>query len=314
MTGTILIILGIVVLFILITAPFEAIEWWVDWITDDPEIAQILPAAEAINDAPCFIVYLTGVGTMEADAHSWREKQFFARLTEKLPEVALVNHIFPYSMNNVALTGQRFFRWLWRLTYWLRDKAKIKVAQMLANFRNITQIAVSIDHRYGPMYNRGSAALVRKALSHQGYPFDSTIPVVLVGYSGGGQIATGAVPYLKPYLAGPLIVISIGGVFASSRGHMLADQYVHIVGERDPAELIGRVLFGRRWPIWRRSYWNQALSTGRVRIARTHSRAHTGRGGYLDPKEGPGSGSFLDETVQIIAQVVRDALTPKTQG
>jgi hypothetical protein len=116
------------------------------------------------------------------------------------------------------------------------------------------------------------------------------------------------VPYLKPLLSGPLIVISIGGVFASSRGHLLANRYVHIVGARDPAERFGRIIFGRRWPIWRRSYWNQALADGRVQIMRTHSRAHTGRNGYLDPKRGTETASYLDETVKIVAAVIREEI------
>ena len=306
MTGTILLILGIVLIFILITAPLEALEWWVDWIRDDPAIADILPSANEIQDAPCFIVYMTGIGTMEPETHAWREQQLFEQLQEKLPDAVLVNQIFPYSMNNVALTGHRFFSRLWRITHWLRDKARLSFAQLLANIRNITQVAVSIDHRYGPIYNRGSAELVRKALAHSGYPFGADVPVILIGYSGGVQIATGAVPFLKPHLNGPLLVISIGGVFASGKGHMLADRYLHIVGERDPAERIGRILFGRRWPIWRRSHWNRALAAGRVQIARTHSRAHTGRGGYLDPKSGPAEeSSYLDETVMIITDAAR---------
>lgn len=306
MIGTILTILLIVLLLALFTAPFEALEWWVDWFKDDPTIAKMLPPDSHRCDAPYYLVYLTGVGSMEPDKHSWRETQLFVALEKALPNAILVDNIFPYSMNNVALTGNRIFSWMWKFAQKAQSNSFRSPAGMIINFRNIAQVGVSVDHRYGPIYDRGSAHLVRKALAYHGYPFDSKIPVYLIGYSGGGQIATGAVPYLKQYLNGPLYVISIGGVFGSDPGHMQADHFYHLVGNGDKVERLGRIVFPRRWPIWRHSQWNQARSSGKVTIIPVQARAHTGRNAYLDPKNGPSdTQSYLDETVTIMANIIQ---------
>ena len=253
MIGTILTVLLVVLVIALLTAPLEALEWWVDWFEDDPAIAQLLPAAATTSDAPVFIVYLTGVGSLDPDKHAWREEQLFARLQDRLPDAVLVDNILPYSMNNVGLTGQRLFSWLWRISGWAKSKSYAAPVGALVNIRNITQVVVSVDHRYGPIYNRGSAELVQKALRHHGYPFGRGVPIYIIGYSGGAQIATGVIPYLKQWHTGPVHVISLGGVFGSSRGHLQADGFYHLVGSGDGIERLGRVFLPRRWPIWRES-------------------------------------------------------------
>jgi hypothetical protein len=307
MTGTIITILLIVLMLALFTAPFEALEWWVDWFEDDPSIAKILPPAPKNEDAPYYLVYLTGIGSTEPNKHAWRELQLFERLKKSLPNAIIVDNIFPYSMNNVALTGNRLFSWLWKFAHQTRSSSFVTPAGIMINFRNMTQVGVSVDHRYGPIYDRGSANLVRRALENHGYPFESNIPVYLLGNSGGAQIAIGAVPYLKQHLNGPIYVISIGGVFGSDRGHIQSTHFYHLVGKRDNIERLGRILFPRRWPFWRRSHWNQALNNGKVTIIPVHARAHTGRNSYLDPKRGANdSQSYLDETVAVITRVIAD--------
>ena len=307
MPGTIITILLIVLILALFTAPFEALEWWVDWFEDDPAVAKILPPAPVRHDTPYFLVYLTGIGSTEPNKHAWRELQLFEHLKEKLPNAVIVDNIFPYSMNNEALTGNRFFSWVWKLAHQTRSSSFVTPAGIMINFRNMTQVGVSVDHRYGPIYDRGSANLVRRALSNHGYPFDSKTPVYLLGNSGGAQIATGAVPYLKQYIHGPLYVISIGGVFGSDPGHTQSTHFYHLVGQRDRIERLGRILFPRRWPIWRRSHWNLAINSGTVTTIPVHARAHTGRNSYLDPKRGPSeSTSYLDETVSVINDIINE--------
>lgn len=307
MVGTVITVLLIVLLVVLITAPFEALEWWADWFEDDPAWAKMLPPAERVNtDARCFLVYLTGVGGVEPETYAWRENQLFTRLKAAMPDVVLVHNIFPYSMNNVPLTGQRLFSWLWRLIERARVDYKLPLIGFLIDIRNIAQVIVSVDHRYGPFYNRGVAVLVQRALANQGYPFGSGVPVVLMGYSGGVQIATGAVTFLEPLLQAPIDVISLGGVFGSSRGHMRARHFYHIVGERDWVVRFGHYVFPRRWRLWRPSQWNRALRSGRATLLSSHARTHTGRRGYLDPKREAAPGqTYLDETVETVVQIVQ---------
>ena len=310
MTGTIITILLIVLILALFTAPFEALEWWVDWFKDDPTIASSLPPAPINQDAPYFLVYLTGIGSTEPNKHAWRELQFFKQLQKALPKAIIVNNIFPYSMNNVALTGNRLLSLVWKFAHQTRSSSFITPAGIMINFRNMTQIGVSVDHRYGPIYDRGSANLVRRALANHGYPFDSKTPIYLIGNSGGAQIATGAVPYLKQHINGPIYVISVGGVFGSDPGHTQATHFYHLVGKRDRIEWLGHIMFPRRWPLWRRSHWNQAVNNGKVTIIPVHARAHTGRNSYLDPKRGPSDAqSYLTETVTTIYNIIENNQT-----
>ena len=43
-------------------------------------------------------------------------------------------------------------------------------------------------------------------------------PITLIGYSGGAQVALGAVTYLKYALDAPIEVISISGVVSGNNG------------------------------------------------------------------------------------------------
>ena len=88
----------------------------------------------------------------------------------------------------------------------------------LIDWRNLTQVLVSMDPRYGPIYNAGGARSLYAALVNHGYVAASGAPVVLIGYSGGAQVCLGAATYLKPALDAPLTVVSLGGAVGSDRG------------------------------------------------------------------------------------------------
>ena len=92
------------------------------------------------------------------------------------------------------LTGQRVFTWLWRRVLdWRLNGTRLLPA--LLNVRNLFQVLVSADHRYGPLYSFGIARVARERLEAHGYRPGSRTPVVLLGSSGGGQISVGAATY-----------------------------------------------------------------------------------------------------------------------
>ena len=72
-------------------------------------------------------------------------------------------------MTNRALTGQRTFARIWR---WIlaRKIAGRKLVGFLINVRNLWQVVVSADRRYGPMYNEGSAELFLAGLARKRLP------------------------------------------------------------------------------------------------------------------------------------------------
>ncbi|MEZ4716148.1 MAG: hypothetical protein R2851_08675 [Caldilineaceae bacterium] len=59
---------------------------------------------------------------------------------------------------------------------------------MIINVRNAFQVWVSVDHRYGPIYNQATAEVILHALLRYDYPMErDDVPVFVIGYSGAGQ-------------------------------------------------------------------------------------------------------------------------------
>jgi hypothetical protein len=294
-------------------APFETLGWWAGWFgPHDPELAEGPPPEPGDRSPPArgYVVFLSGVHSVSGRAFAPRERAFLARLRQQLPGVRVVE-VFPYSVTNRALTGQRIFARFWRfaLAGKLGRRRLAGVASLLINLRNAWQVAVSADRRYGPMYDEGSAQLIERALRAEGWTAEARPPVLLVGYSGGGQIALGASAPLSRRLGRTIDVVSLGGVMASPRSLDGLGRVVHLRGRNDRVARIGAAFFPGRWPAVRWSTWNQARAQGRIEIVDLGEMDHTGRDGYLDGASGGDDGrSYLDVTVDAIARTVARSL------
>ena len=304
---TILLIILLWFLLSAISAPFEALGWWAGWYGGEVEPTVDTPSAPvrrspALNVSHYF-VFLTGIAGAEQEVYLPREKEFLRRVADKVTGAVIVDDIFPYSVINRALTHQRFFAWFWRYT--VRRKERGGWGGFLINFRNLFQVAVSADFRYGPMYNQGSTALILRSLKRYGYEVGSGIPVVLIGYSGGGQIALGSATYLKRTLKDPIYVIGLGGVMCSDVGLEHIEHLYYIRGRRDTVHLIGPIFFPGRWPMMSGSYWNQAKANGKITVIDMGQMRHNGPGGYLDDDSFTENGqSYLDTTVATIGGIL----------
>ncbi|GAB4575470.1 MAG: hypothetical protein Kow0077_27120 [Anaerolineae bacterium] len=302
-------VLTAIFLWLLVAAllsPLEALGWWAGWFrtteaTHVPETPR--PAETPVTDKRCFVAYLTGIAGVAGDIHMPREQRFLAALTRELPDCVIVDDIFPYSVTNRALTGQRVFAWFWRYVF-LR-KTQGSPVGFLINMRNLFQVLVSADNRYGPIYNHGAAWLIYDALCAHGYSPDSGIPLVLIGYSGGGQICLGAAPYLKDLTGASITIISLGGVLCADPGLQDVDHLYHIEGTRDWVQRIGAIVFPGRWPFLRNSYWNMARTQDKITIVHIEGAKHTGSGGYLDDDSlTPDGRSFLQTTLEVIVSLI----------
>jgi hypothetical protein len=244
------------------------------------------------------------VGKATGETLSYREREFLRRLALAIPNTAIIADLFPYSVNNLPLTGQPFFARLWRWA--LRRKLNGPVlAGYLINIRNIWQLAISADRRYGPMYNQAVAEVVVNGLRRYGYDPEHPQPIFLVGYSGAGQLAVGPGIYLKEWLRSPVYIIALGGVFASDPSLDAADHVYYLYGQKDAVHKWGLLAPGR-WPIIAASAWNRARRRGKVTMIDMGPMGHTGRGGYLDHKATLPDGMFyIDYTVQVISEIVR---------
>jgi hypothetical protein len=128
--------------------------------------------------------------------------------------------------------------------------------------------------------------------------------VILIGYSGAGQVALGASTYLKEELGAPVFVISLGGIFGSDVGLLTADHVYHLYGSEDKPQRLGKLLFPGRWPLFFYSTWNRAVRMGRVSEICLGRISHSGGTGYLTTsRQLPDGYNHLDKTVETIASL-----------
>lgn len=303
-------------------APLETLGWWAGWFGDPlapeetrPHAVHPLDPEDDTADAPTpsaaatgidpWVVFLSGIHAVGPVVYGRGEARLIAGLSDALPEGRVVQ-VFPYSVTNRALTGQRAFAvvWRWALRGKLGQRRLGQAAGFLINARNLWQVLVSADRRYGPMYNRGTAALVVRSLRRRGYVRDGR--VVLIGYSGGGQIALGAAPFVKEATGAEVVVAALGGVMAADPGALDADRVFHLYGRRDQVQRLGGWLFPGRWRILPWSPWNVARRRGTLRSVSIGPSDHTGADGYLDEAATAADGrSYLDVTVDVLAAVAR---------
>ena len=272
---------------VLITAalsPLETLTWWAGW--SDQELAETPPsqdigaapqAAPDSNAHKKYVVYLSGVATISGKFLHPRERAFLRALNMRRDDVEIIDTIFPYSAAGIPMhSGQRMFEGLWRFLQKRKIRNRATILSSLINIRNVFQVMVSADHRYGPIYNQGIAKLIEETLIKRGYAPHSNAPIILVGYSGGAQIALGAALFLRANLGAPVHIISVGGVFASDPGFHAAQSFHHIVGEKDGTAKMGSVLFPERWGFFSHSAWNQARQHGRIKMVRPKNLGHMG--------------------------------------
>lgn len=291
-------------------SPLETLGWWAGWFgLGDTELAlaEREPPADPAKMRH-FLVFLTGVHSVSGQTFARREQDLLRELHLRVPDSVVVE-VFPYSVTNRALTGQRVFSWFWRwaLSMKLSRRTLAGVAGLVINLRNLWQVAVSADRRYGPLYNQGSAELILGALVARGYEVGSGLPVTLIGYSGGGQVAVGAAGHLHEMLSCTVRVISLGGVISSDPGLAGVHRLYHLAGRRDMVQRLSYLFFPGRWPFVAYSSWNQAKAAGRVQQVDLGPMDHTGAGGYLDSRTFlEDSRSYLQATVDAIARIVEE--------
>jgi hypothetical protein len=302
-------------------APLETLGWWAGWYGDtaDPDATDAPEAPASVADdagshtpederaAERYVVFLTGIHSVSDVTISRREALALEELRRRLRDTVVLE-VFPYSVTNRALTGERVFAafWRWALRNKLSRRRLRQLAGAIINLRNLWQVGVSADRRYGPYYNRGTAQLIVRSLLRHGYEPRRGWPVVLVGYSGGGQVAAGAAPFVKEATGGPVTVVSLGGVLAADPGLLDADEVLHVYGSNDRVHRLGEALFPGRWPLFPHSPWNVARERGTLTTVEISPANHTGDDGYLDQQaRAPDGRSYFEVTVDVLAAIVR---------
>ncbi len=291
---------------LLVTAalsPIETLSWWAGWTEDEIE-EPADPVAPGGGAARQYIVYLSGVASISGRFLLPREKAFIRKLKARMPNAVIIADVFPYSPKGLPLLASpRAFDRLWRRVQKFKLDERQTILSVLINLRNIYQVMVSADHRYGPIFNQGAASVIERALIEDGYKRGSGAPVAIIGYSGGAQVAVGAAAFLRARLRAPIDVIGLGGVVASDPGLKYLRAYHHIVGDKDNIQRVGAVMFPDRWAPAAYSDWNAAKREGRVATHIMPDMFHAGVRGYFGRPLVNGV-SNAERTVEKIAELM----------
>lgn len=316
-TLKLLVLAGFILLVWGITSPVGTLVWWVNKGADSLGFKQnkrkAFPSnpssqtARKSSQVNCYIIFLSGVGDFSADELTAEETYFLDRLVKLHPNCVAVKNVFPYSAENKGLGGQRLLSPLWRLGH--QATGWRTVVDILIKIRNLWRFAISADPRYGQIYNQGIAsAIIEQMNAVQPIPQVSPqlLKIILLGTSGGVEVALGASPYLKERLdiKTKILVVSIGGVFNGKGGFESIEHFYHLRGRRDPIEDIGGIVFPSRW-LWNvGSPYNQARQQGRYTARLSGNHTHDGPQGYFGKETAEEKGkTYVDLTLQQVNQL-----------
>jgi hypothetical protein len=311
-----------IVLFLIaaLLAPLESLGWWAGWSRRWPGPLSLpaLPATPAHcthDEPPCYLLFLSGVGNMEQDGLSSKEQHFLDLLAARLSGAVIAHDIFPYSAVNNPLTGQRRLRRFWRWVKRAIRRPETKQLFQIVALRNVLQVAVSADRRYGPVFNFGVARGMLLSLLRRNYHPGSRTPIFLIGLSGSGQIAVGSGAILHRLLGVPIWVVSVGGVLTSDPSILEIEHVFHLSGSHDHTQYLGTVLYPGCWPIMRGSTWNRALAQGKRTVIPVGPMKHMSHGDYFSRSMLLPSGvPYVEHTVAVIAEVITHVLASTTPG
>lgn len=320
-TLKLLLIAGIILIGWGIISPVGTLVWWLGQsaetlgfkkdssgsLPSNSDPVEKLPSASAAKSSPlsCYIIFLPGVGDFSADELTPGEEFFLKSLVAAHPNCVVVGDVFPYSAANKSLGGQRFLAPVWRLAR--QGKRRQIIGSVLIKIRNLWRFAISLDYRYGPVYNQGIATAIIERMNAK-HPLSlagsQPLKVLLIGTSGGVQVALGAAPYLKQWLNQPQItVVSIGGVFSGKNGFDAADRVYHLRGRRDMIEDIGGIVFPSRWSWFFGSPFNQARQQGRYAESVSGPQKHDGEQGYFGEDKAKNGQAYVEITLQQVNQL-----------
>lgn len=302
----------------LLLSPVEALGWWAGWYGEGLEQPHEASTAPYTPIGPRkqprqYVVYLDGIAKVGA-ANYDDVQGLLDGLAAALPRTVILGDLMPYSVRNVGLLEERALSWFWQRMFQFKLERRHPLIAFTINIRNLFQVLVAADPRYGRVYGRGEAQIILTSLLRAGYAPGSGVPITIVGYSGGVQIGLAAAPFLKRALGAPLTMVSLAGVMASEAGLDVLDRLYHLEGSIDHVPGYGRALFPGRWRVMRRSHWNRLKDSGRLVEVAMGPMRHNGAGSYLDAGALLNGRSHQERTISVIAGILRGVATRAAEG
>jgi hypothetical protein len=129
---------------------------------------------------------------------------------------------------------------------------------------------------------------------------------VLLSYSGGAQVATGAVDEVHRALGAPVLVIMLGGFHNGANDLSHVEHVYQLTSSKDRIERVGTWIFPQRWRLLRASGWNRAVRAGKVTVLMLDPATHVGPRSYISPTATlPDGRTHLDRTAAVVIDLVR---------
>jgi len=300
-------------------APLETLGWWAGWYGDEgetrPEPEGSAPYRHFGPEPPAgrrhFVVFLDGIAKV-GDINYDEVQALLDDLAERVPGTVVLGDVMPYSVLSQGLLQGRPLAGFWRLAFRLKQEGRAPIINFMINIRNLFQVLVAADARYGPLFGQGEASAILNSLSRHGYSVGEDTPVTLIGYSGGSHIALTAAPYLRTSVAGQLNLVSLGGVMADEPGFLALDRVWQLQGSRDHLPDIIAAFFPGRWPLFRSSYFNRLKREGRFEHRLLPPLRHSGRGSYLDADVLVEGVTPREHTARALAEVLSEVSGKRT--
>jgi hypothetical protein len=288
--------LGPILLAEALLARYEVLAYAAGWRTPTttlPTGMAYARGAEPQRPPDAYLVYLDGIGKRR-----FRDTRDGGRLVQSVidgaPELRVLGQVLPYSPLADPLADRRVWNWL---------RHHIGLLLFL---HNVMQIFIAADRRYRPLYNRAVGSQIATQLRLAGYQPDSGIPVVLLSYSGGAQVATGAVNELWSRLRCPLWLITLGGFHNGANDITHAQSLDQLTSTGDWIERVGTWIFPPRWRLLRWSAWNRAVRDGKITVHGLDPALHIGPRSYISPDARlPDGRSYLGRTADTVIALIR---------
>ncbi|MDQ4110685.1 MAG: hypothetical protein M3306_06235 [Actinomycetota bacterium] len=288
-------LLGLALLAEGLLARHEVLIYTTGWRAPRPSLPPTVPFARGADSAlppAAYLVYLDGIGKRRF--HDTRDGgQLVAALLADAPDLRVLGQVQPYSPLAAPLADRPLWNWLRR---------RIGIVLFL---HNVMQTFVAADRRYRPLYNDAVGKQIVDHLRLAGYPSTDGPPVVLLSYSGGAQVATGAVAVIYERLGVEPLVINIGG-FHNGANDLRHAAHIHeITSRQDWIQRLGEKLFLQRWPLYRASSWNRAIAAGKVSVIALDPATHVGPNSYISPVAYlPDGRSHLGRTTDTVRELI----------
>ena len=270
--------------------------FWEGWLDGLPTPDQLFaPSPTAGGDAlegaaPTirrYLIYLDGIHQRASD-HPPRITEFLDLLQSRLSaDTELLRGLETYTVMPVSLQEDKGSRWFWQRLFALQESHPSPLVQglcaALVQANNVIKVGISSDQRYGPILNYELALKIALRLSEAGLKPEQGGELVLLGYSGGGEMAMGTADYLRRLTRAPVRIITVCGVFSANQILDEVGAILTVVGTADPVAALGRLLYPGRLPWFRHSPWNRARQRGVVLRHVVGGMAHNGNHGPFSP-------------------------------